>query len=382
MTINQLYPHAMRSAKKRMFAVALLLAGLSFQISPSAHSVENGTIIKDDPNAVYAYDGSVNAFLYSPWLIFSSAHLNEEWFKPNMVYHTVDGQQSHAEKILISDGYKDRVVDSESVKNGTAISDRTNDFAIVILSEPLVTNLNVRLLKKEEVEGLIANQTPVRMIGYSSHDSSKIKDGIPRILSAKLIEPAAAKTIFDYYLTNWHPNWGPKGAKYTLGDLNLVLTQAGGSGCDGDSGAGYFVQDGDQKIYLGPNGSHSVGVPNCGSPGIWGEGGNVSNIEPVYKHLDLIAKAEAVVAERDAKWKADLKAKAEAAAAAKALADKQAAEEKAKAEASASPKPTPVISEKSTTPAVQKVSITCLKGKLIKKITAINPKCPTGYKKK
>ena len=379
----------MRSSRIRKVSLGTLLFALIFQVTPSANSVENGLEVKDDPNAVYAYDGTVNAFLYSPWLIFSSAHMSEEWFKPNMVYHTVDGQQSHAERILISDGYKERVVNSEAIQNGTAISDRTNDFAIVILSEPLKTNLNVRLLKPEEVAGLIKNQTPVRMIGYSSHDASKVKDGIPRILSAKLIEPAAAKTIFDYYFSTWHPNWGPKGAKYTLGDLNLVQSQAGGSGCDGDSGAGFFVQDGDQKIYLGPNGSHSVGVPNCGSPGIWGEAGNVSNIEPVYKHLDLIAKAEAMVAERDAKWKADLKAKAEAEVAAKALAEKEkaekiAAEAKAKADLEAAAKkapeatPTPLSSLK----VVTKKTITCIKGKLIKKVTAVKPTCPNGYKKK
>ena len=27
-------------------------------------------------------------------------------------------------------------------------------------------------------------------------------------------------------------------------------------------------------------------------------------------------------------------------------------------------------------------TITCVKGKLTKKVTAVNPKCPTGYKKK
>ncbi len=30
----------------------------------------------------------------------------------------------------------------------------------------------------------------------------------------------------------------------------------------------------------------------------------------------------------------------------------------------------------------KKVSITCVKGKSSKKITAVNPKCPAGYKKK
>jgi len=33
-------------------------------------------------------------------------------------------------------------------------------------------------------------------------------------------------------------------------------------------------------------------------------------------------------------------------------------------------------------PVVKATTITCIKGKLTKKITAVNPKCPTGYKKK
>ena len=33
-------------------------------------------------------------------------------------------------------------------------------------------------------------------------------------------------------------------------------------------------------------------------------------------------------------------------------------------------------------PVVKKTTITCVKGKLAKKVTAVNPKCPTGYKKK
>jgi len=35
----------------------------------------------------------------------------------------------------------------------------------------------------------------------------------------------------------------------------------------------------------------------------------------------------------------------------------------------------------SPTPLAKKITITCIKGKIIKKITALNPKCPTGYKK-
>jgi hypothetical protein len=41
--------------------------------------------------------------------------------------------------------------------------------------------------------------------------------------------------------------------------------------------------------------------------------------------------------------------------------------------------PTPSASSK---PAAKAVTITCIKGKVTKKVTAVNPKCPSGYKKK
>jgi membrane protein involved in colicin uptake len=69
--------------------------------------------------------------------------------------------------------------------------------------------------------------------------------------------------------------------------------------------------------------------------------------------------------EADAKAAAELKAKQEAEA-------KAAAELKAKQEAEAAAK---LAANKKTT-------ITCIKGKLTKKVTALKPKCPTGYKVK
>jgi len=44
--------------------------------------------------------------------------------------------------------------------------------------------------------------------------------------------------------------------------------------------------------------------------------------------------------------------------------------------------PTPLAMQSPASVVVKKVTITCVKGKVQKKVTAINPKCPTGYKKK
>jgi len=50
--------------------------------------------------------------------------------------------------------------------------------------------------------------------------------------------------------------------------------------------------------------------------------------------------------------------------------------------ASASPTPTPMASASAAPVTAKKTSITCVKGKTTKKVSAVNPKCPTGYKKK
>ncbi|MFM7699544.1 MAG: hypothetical protein ACKO7V_01990 [Bacteroidota bacterium] len=46
------------------------------------------------------------------------------------------------------------------------------------------------------------------------------------------------------------------------------------------------------------------------------------------------------------------------------------------------PSPTPSPSKSTLVVAAKKTTITCTKGKLVKKVTAVNPKCPAGYKKK
>jgi hypothetical protein len=54
----------------------------------------------------------------------------------------------------------------------------------------------------------------------------------------------------------------------------------------------------------------------------------------------------------------------------------------AKAEAPVQPTATPAAVAQSATPVAKSATITCIKGKLIKKVTAVKPTCPKGYKKK
>jgi hypothetical protein len=81
----------------------------------------------------------------------------------------------------------------------------------------------------------------------------------------------------------------------------------------------------------------------CGaSDGYDGKGG-ISYASPVYKHLDIIKEAEEFVAT--------------------ALAQ----EAKAKV---------------NTVIPTKKITISCIKGKITKKVISANPKCPPGYKKR
>jgi hypothetical protein len=94
------------------------------------------------------------------------------------------------------------------------------------------------------------------------------------------------------------------------------------------------------------------------------------------------AAREKFIAEEDLKKAAAEKAAAEKAAAEKAAADARTAFEKAAIENSIRDKAAVEKAARDKTAASKKVTITCVKGKLTKKVTAIMPKCPTGYKKK
>jgi len=102
---------------------------------------------------------------------------------------------------------------------------------------------------------------------------------------------------------------------------------------------------------------------------------------------ELKAKQEAVEAKAAAELKAKQEAEVKAAAELKA---KQEAEAKAAAELKAKEEAEALVAAElkakqeaaAKTAATKKTTITCVKGKLVKKVTAIKPKCTTGYKKK
>ena len=103
-----------------------------------------------------------------------------------------------------------------------------------------------------------------------------------------------------------------------------------------------------------------------------------SSYENIHLPLSPVCPPERKAVIDAAKATAELKAKQEAEA--KAAAELKVAGEKiisdAKAEAAR------ILAAAKAAAVKKKITITCIKGKLIKKVTAIKPVCPKGYKKK
>jgi hypothetical protein len=89
--------------------------------------------------------------------------------------------------------------------------------------------------------------------------------------------------------------------------------------------------------------------------------------------------AEELKTKQDAEAKAAAELKTKQEAVAKAAAELKAKQE-SEAKAAAELKANQVAAAKAA--AAKKTTITCTKGKLTKKVTAIKPKCPSGYKKR
>ena len=134
---------------------------------------------------------------------------------------------------------------------------------------------------------------------------------------------------------------------------------------------GSDFEDGPSQMYVVANGIASLPIDVNISGGYDKVAADKAVADKAAAELkakqDAEAKAGAELkAKQDAEAKAALELKAKVDAEAKALADKLAAEKLAASKAES----------------LKKTTITCVKGKLAKKVTAVKPVCPAGYKKK
>ena len=380
----------------------LLILGQFLNTALPAHSVEFGIDATGDPNAVSVAGSS--AFLYSDRIVFTAAHMiagledttPEDLSRQIKLWETnvsvsapgvsnpLVGKKYKVKKVLVPQSYRSRVGEDKT---------RVNDFAILILEESIPMSNQVVVASESDINTFIREKSPVSMVGYGLQDPSQRtppQNGArsPRKMTSYLISNSELKTFYQN-IAGWD------GKNQTILDYGIPNTEKLGSVCDSDSGAGFYVEKGATRYYLGAVGGAQAAITNCQTFTRFSPLGGMSGITGAYKNLALVKEAELLVAadkEREfakaeeLRIAAELKAKQEADA--KAVADKAAAELKAKQEADAASNAAADLKAKQEADAKaaalavaqKKATITCVKGKLTKKVTAVNPKCPTGYK--
>ena len=230
---------------------------------------------------------------------------------------------------------------------------QVNDVAFLFLERELNGPTLSRAANREEIESFRVGQGRAFHLGYgcigTSYEQRRGNDGKP-YLSEEIVGTSSGSLstpIWDRFLL----------AQYPAGK---------GEVCSGDSGSPLLMKKGNEVLYLGTifaGGNGAAGERFAATTVLWPF---VPALDEAYK-LFLIEDAKnrelKAKQETEAKAAAELKAKQETEA-------KAAAELKAKQETEAK------------AAALKKTTITCVKGKLTKKVTSVKPKCPSGYKVK
>ena len=398
---------------KRYSSLAVSIV-LTLNALPSS-AVEFGQDATGDPNAVQI-QGNTSGFLYSERIILTAAHvLKQLRIQPNgdtdgFVFAPGLADKTNAKRYKIVKAFIPKTfVDADPAREIQPL----NDFAIVVTNEDIPVKMKVAIATDEQMVRFARERVKVEMVGYGLQSGSQRSNPqdllrAPHKLSAILLTPEMMSLHYNEYRLR-PPYWNTT-------EWGANSNQTGGTPCSGDSGSGYFVQENSIRIYVGTAGN-GLGISNCKANGTYSldPGGAVSWFPSPNKFLDLIKSAESFVAEQkkieslkaeeerlaaELKAKQEAEAKAKTEAEAKAEADRLAAELKAKQEAEARARAEAdakaeaelkakqeadakaEAEAKEKVAATQKKTITCVKGKLTKKVTGINPKCPSGYKKR
>ena len=350
-----------------LVSLALSLTTFSAQASlPGIEDYSNERIVPllQFPTSARA-DGS--GFLYSPRLVFTSAHTAVTFnAKGEMIDFRTELSVGKPNSNVSNSGPGVRVIKRFAAPG--YIADREgdlNDFAILVLERDLIPIEPAQLMTPEIEKELVGKKATVKMHGYGNHTdlcgpnenppcktNQLVSSLVPRSAEATL-RPASDFSQLMVRLPDKFVN-------------ELLFFSPGKTGmCAGDSGGSLTTTYNGKLLYLANIGTGAF-TYGCGMGSGYDGKGGFQYSPQIYKQLDLIKQAEKFVSEQiaieDAAAKAKLEAEMKAAAELKA---KQEAEAKAKFDA-----------------ATMKSTITCIKGKTTKKVTAIKPKCPQGFKKK
>jgi len=335
----------------RLVTVSLVLLGLSFASIPAQASLpgiedytnERIVPLLISPTSAKA-DGS--GFLYSSRIVFTSAHTAVTFnSKGELVDFREQLSVGKPNSNVKTSGPGVRVIKRFASPGYTANKEGdTNDFAILVLERDLMKVEPAQLMTPEIEKDLVEKRATVKMHGYGLHvDLCGANENPPcrgKPFDSSLVPRSTEATLrpagdFAQLIPN------PIQPRFA-NELLFFSPEKTGM-CAGDSGGSLTTTYNGKLIYLSNIGT-GANTYGCGLGGGYDGKGGFQHSPQIYKQSELIKEAEKFVAEQIAVENAEGKAKVET--------------------------------------AKKKLTITCVKGKTIKKVTAVNPKCPVGYKKK
>jgi hypothetical protein len=286
------------------------LTVFSFALSgvAPANALDGGQEDPGNPRVVSL--NGCTGFLYAPRIVLTAAHcLSRQGFeneiralKPGLrtTWNLTDANSVRVIKRFYQEGYAYRV---------PGVSVDLNDFGVLVLEKPLSDVRTASLVSKEEALSLANSNAQLVFTGYGFQsyedriDSQKNpRSVLPKTTTFNLLTPAEASQRISQHLM-W-PNY----KSYPTNLFSVAQPQNGPQTCDGDSGSGYYLRDGDNFKYFGVT-NWPLGIKNCfgndsslpngrmGSASGTPDGSDATvGIFPAYLGLDIIREAEAYVA--------------------------------------------------------------------------------------
>lgn len=323
----------------------ILLCAALFLNMPIANAIENAKDAVGDIRAVpiivqHPFGNSLmkgcTGFLYSERIVLTAGHcISERDTKslypkiyigpPGMTYSKENLKLLEIEKTILPAGW--------AHKGPNDFTD-IEDFGILILKEPIKINGKTTVANQEQIDLYIKNKTLVSTVGYGRQSSSHGQNDltVPQYAEFPLVSLDVVKATLN-------------STQYYGMKIHTVQVPGGPSTCSGDSGSAIYIKNNQDYIYIGPL-AWGVGMhPNCSDKG-WQNSVMYVGSVATYEYLYLIKEAEEYVTKQNVTIA-----------------------------------PTPITSPSTKKPII-KITIKCYKGKEIKKIYGINPKCPKGYKVK